>query len=373
MDSDDEDVALLDDKLDVEESLMESLSEMYSNEEEEEDSVDSLPQWCTFPRIIMTAEKRVPSLEALASQTIKVPPLRVRPEDIRDYTRYFLRQLTREQGLSPLQFTSEAMKRLEVGMYPNNIAELEGTISRAVTQAVKTNIKSSSVSQESDEEAYNTRNNFRRGAVRMIGEEVLWMGGQPKDRLRVVNLLRTMPGLKDFLRSDWWPYKINFGFTKYAFAAIVAILFLGPQDRDHNFALNAFWCYWWPLSFVAYPFLGRIWCSICPFMIYGEIVQAWRKSQGAKLMKWPKEEMDQWGPWFLFAMFAGILVWEEVWDLPQHAALSSWLLLLITAGAMIGSYFFERRIWCRYVQSLALVLCFGYEWPCREIWLCGSV
>jgi polyferredoxin len=45
---------------------------------------------------------------------------------------------------------------------------------------------------------------------------------------------------------------------------------------------------------------------------------------------------------------AVILVWEEVWDLPDNAALSSWLLLLITAGAMIGSWHFERRIWCRY-------------------------
>lgn len=42
-------------------------------------------------------------------------------------------------------------------------------------------------------------------------------------------------------------------------------------------------------------------------------------------------------------------MWEEVWDLPDTAYLSSWLLLLITAGACIGSWFFERRIWCRYL------------------------
>lgn len=27
----------------------------------------------------------------------------------------------------------------------------------------------------------------------------------------------------------------------YAYAAIVLLLFVGPQDRQHNFALNAFW------------------------------------------------------------------------------------------------------------------------------------
>ena len=31
--------------------------------------------------------------------------------------------------------------------------------------------------------------------------------------------------------------------------------------RSHNFGLNAFWCYWWPASFIAYPFLGRVWCA----------------------------------------------------------------------------------------------------------------
>lgn len=46
--------------------------------------------------------------------------------------------------------------------------------------------------------------------------------------------------------------------------------------RSHNFGLNLFWCYWWPASFLVYPFLGRVWCAVCPFMIYGEVVQRWR-------------------------------------------------------------------------------------------------
>ena len=57
---------------------------------------------------------------------------------------------------------------------------------------------------------------------------------------------------------------------------------------------------------------------------------------------------EQYGPWFLFSLFAAILVWEEVWDLPHTAALSGWLLLLITAGAVSFSTVFERRYWCRY-------------------------
>ena len=40
---------------------------------------------------------------------------------------------------------------------------------------------------------------------------------------------------------------------------------------------------------------------------------------------------------------------QEAWDLPQDATLSAWLLLLITAGAVVGSAFYEKRIWCRYL------------------------
>lgn len=49
--------------------------------------------------------------------------------------------------------------------------------------------------------------------------------------------------------------------------------------------------------------------------------------------------VEQWGGWFLLALFGAILTWEEVWDLPNSAALSAWLLLLITAGAMVCSWY----------------------------------
>jgi hypothetical protein len=39
----------------------------------------------------------------------------------------------------------------------------------------------------------------------------------------------------------------------------------------------------------------------------------------------------------------------QVWDLPQNGVLSAVLLLTITAGAMVSSAFFERRMWCRYL------------------------
>jgi hypothetical protein len=34
------------------------------------------------------------------------------------------------------------------------------------------------------------------------------------------------------------------------------------QDRLHNPALAVFWDYWWPLVFLSFPFLGRVWCAV---------------------------------------------------------------------------------------------------------------
>jgi len=91
-------------------------------------------------------------------------------------------------------------------------------------------------------------------------------------------------------------------------------------------------------------------------MIYGEVAQKAREAISSSssslllpLKKWPKEVMEKWGPWVAYILFLTILLWEELWDLPNTAALSASLLLLITSGAMLCSLIYERRLWCRYL------------------------
>ncbi|GAQ87672.1 hypothetical protein KFL_003690030 [Klebsormidium nitens] len=273
-------------------------------------------------RIILTAEGTVPALEHLVT-VIKVPPIRVRPSDIPPLTAYFLRQYCAQHGARPIVPTSEALRALETSPFPGNVRELQAVLERAAQ-------------------------NMADGETRLTAD-VLWnTAKQGHDPFRL-DLLKAYPPLRSFLRSDFWPREINFGFTTYVFAATVALLLFGPQDREHNVALTVFWAYWWPVLFLIYPFLGRVWCSVCPFMIYGELVQKWRLGTGAKLLQWPRETAETWGPWFLVSLFGAILVWEDVWHLSSHAALSAGLLLLITSGAVICSAVFERRLWCRYL------------------------
>ncbi len=273
-------------------------------------------------RIIMISEKSIPQIDELVTNIIKVPPLRLRKADINYQVNYYLNIICSRKGLNKLQMAPEALRRLQAYDFPNNLRELENLIERATIQ-------------------------LSGGSI--ITEEIIWPSQSKKKQFRL-NLLNAYPALRHFLHSNWYPDRINYGFTAIVFALVIAILFLGPQERSNNFALNIFWAWWWPLSLIAFPFLGRIWCSFCPFMIYGEIVQKISLYlYPRELKKWPRQTAEKWGGWFLFGLFALILLWEELWNLPDTAYLSACLLLLITAGAMIFSLIFERRIWCRYL------------------------
>lgn len=273
-------------------------------------------------RIILISEKTFPQIDPLVGGTIKVPPLRVRKADIGDWVNYYLSLISRAKGIAKPRVSPEAIRRLQSYDFPNNLRELENLVQRATVQLQGCN---------------------------EITEEIIWPSQSKKQQFRV-NLLNAYPKLRKFLRSPWWPDRINYGFTLTAFAFIVAILFLGPQTRDRNFALNFFWAWWWPLVLLIFPFLGRVWCAVCPFMIYGEVTQKLSLLLFPRQLKrWPRDAAEKWGGWFLFGLFALILLWEELWNLENTAYLSACLLLLITAGAMIFSAIFERRFWCRYL------------------------
>ncbi len=279
------------------------------------------PQDCKA-RVMIIAEKTQPDIQRWVGLTIKVPPLRVRKTDIQKQVEYYTSLYVRARGLTKPQITPEALRRLQSYDFPGNLKELQNIVERAIVQL---------------------------GDGRELTEELFWSAQTQKKQLRL-NLLNAYPGLRKFLRSPWWPNRINYGLTVAAFPVMIAILFLGPQTRDRNLVLNFFWAWWWPFFLFLFPFLGRIWCSVCPFMIYGEITQKislWLFPR--KLKTWPRQQAEKWGGWLMFALFTLIFLWEEIWDLQNTAYLSACLLLLITAGAMIFSAIWERRFWCRYL------------------------
>jgi transcriptional regulator with AAA-type ATPase domain/NAD-dependent dihydropyrimidine dehydrogenase PreA subunit len=286
-------------------------------------SGDSDPSLVCEARILMVSEKPQVEINSCVGEQIKVPPLRLRKSDIEPHVDYYISLYCRDRGIIPKpKITAEALRSLQSYDFPGNLKELQLLVERAIIQAA---------------------------GSPSLNEAVFWATKTTGKEYRF-NLLNAYPVLRRFLRSDWWPTRINYGFTLTFFALTVAALFLGPQSRDRNGALNLFWAWWWPLILIGFPFVGRLWCAVCPFMIYGEVVQKlslWLFPR--QLKHWPRGAAEQWGGWFLFGLFYLIFLWEEIWDLQNTAYLSAYLLLLITAGAVICSLIFERRFWCRYL------------------------
>ena len=244
-------------------------------------------------RIIIISEQRINQIDSSCkSNIIKVPPLRVRKVDLDELIVYYINLISGSKSLKKAHITPEALRKLQAYDFPNNSRELESIVERALTQLK---------------------------GCEDITEEIVWQS-QTKNKRYRLNLLNGYPSLRNLLRSKWYPDRINYWFTLPFFAFIVTVLFIAPQNRQENFALNIFWAWWWPLILVGFPFIGRLWCAFCPFMIYGEITQKISLYLFPRqLKKWPRQIADKYGGWFLFGLFALILLWEELWDLNNTA------------------------------------------------------
>jgi polyferredoxin len=273
-------------------------------------------------RLFATTEAALPGFDGCCT-LIRVPPLRVRRQDLGEWLRYSSRQQARRLGWAHGPSIGElTVKRLQSHDFPGNIRELDDLVQRALRQC-----------------------GSRR--PQLLPDDVFWTGGRP-ERLRL-DLFRWRPRLRELLRSPRLWNLLLFGLVSWLFVLVNLWLWLGPQDRAHNGALNLFWAWWWPLILLAYPLVGRLWCSFCPFMVWGEIGQRLARALGWSPRPWPRGDSDRWAAPLLAGGFAAILLWEEVGNLENSARLSSCLLLLITAGAVLGSLLFEKRFWCRFL------------------------
>lgn len=261
-------------------------------------------------------------LPDIASHSIKLFSLPQRKGDIPEFAQHFLTQFCREQGRTRLQLDQASTRRLISYDYPGNLSELASILKRAVAMTPE--------------------------GQPVISEQTLWSVQSPKNAFRI-DLLNQLPWLRPFLLSPWWPQRVWI-IVMVLFIPVTLMGFIGPQTRDASMTLNFFWAWWWPLYLFLFAFVGRLWCAVCPFMITGEWLRKlslwiWPR----QLLPWPTKWMNRWGAWLLFAGFVAIYLWEELWDLPHTAYLSAWLLVIIGAGAVIGSVIYERRLWCRYL------------------------
>ena len=86
-------------------------------------------------RLIITSESQIGTLNQ-SCRVIRVPPLRVRRQDLGEWLRYGVRQESRKQGWSQAPTLAPGIvKQLQRYDFPNNLRELEQIIYRALQQA----------------------------------------------------------------------------------------------------------------------------------------------------------------------------------------------------------------------------------------------
>ncbi|CAB9507626.1 nitrogen assimilation regulatory protein [Seminavis robusta] len=274
---------------------------------------------------------------------LKVPAIESRGKDLSLISQAKINVFQKEYGLRNVQLTPEANKRLLDHTWGDGEPELDQELRNALLR----------LALEKKRNPY-----LFEGPLPFLLLSRHMLTNAPNESMRR-RLLYDFPFLRRIIESPWIFDHLQRYIVAPVFVAFLVILFWGPQTRDHSAALTVFWAGWWPAVMLSFPLLGRIWCSICPFMVVGNLAQEAVTAAGVELKKWPKW-VNMAGAPFAFGLFFGILVWEELWDLPQNGALSAWLLLLITSGALFNSVQFEKRMWCRHLCPIgAMCRTFG--------------
>ena len=106
---------------------------------------------------------------------IEVPPLRERPEDVRDLAQHFLSRFAAAYGRVPQTLTPEAVELLENYAWPGNVRELENVVERAVALA--------EAERESSYESAMAA--FEKGYLRKILGQVSWNRRRAAEKLGI--------------------------------------------------------------------------------------------------------------------------------------------------------------------------------------------
>ncbi len=159
------------------------------------------------------------------------------------------------------------------------------------------------------------------------------------------NLLH-YPVVAAVLRSRWYPGILQ-AITITFFGLILFQLLVGPAMAHDNLGTALTWVLWWPMIPIIFLFLGRFWCTICPFGTISDLVQKFVGSRRTV----PKF-LKRYGIWIIDALFILITWSDHVWGIVESPWGSGVLLLLLTTGVIVCGALFERRTWCRYLCFL---------------------
>jgi len=255
--------------------------------------------------------------EHLGKRRIVVPPLRYRKRDIPEMVDHFVAKHAKRLQKPVKRMHQDALQQLlAYDFLMGNVQELEECVERAIILA------------EGEE----------------IGLEHVFLRARGQQGGLSYNLLRGAP-LRALLKTRLWPCTGQV-LTTLIFAGIFAFLLAKPMGKE-GWGLTLVWSVWWPLLFLSFLLIGRIWCAVCPIGALTELVQRFLH------IKMPVPALLKKYDYALIMAGFLLILWVEEVSQMRHSALATALLLLtILAGAVVVNTLYERATWCRHVCPL---------------------
>lgn len=155
-----------------------------------------------------------------------------------------------------------------------------------------------------------------------------------------------------------WPQTILIIVAMMLVYVVILTSLFGTKMSGRNMGVLLMWAIWlFILVAILTPFLGRIWCTICPLPFFGDLFQrnsVFTPAEGTKgeyknkysglFLKWPKWLQNSW-PKLVFLLILTTFSTTLV-AMPKVTGFTVLALILLPTLLAI---FFEHRAFCRYL------------------------
>jgi hypothetical protein len=150
-----------------------------------------------------------------------------------------------------------------------------------------------------------------------------------------------IPGLKAWLKKPWFQLSLQLP-VLFLFALVIAAGFFGDPSPERNIAPVLTWTIWWAWLVFLILFMGKLWCTACPWMAVSDWIA---RSIGSYGIRWPGLLRNIWPATGLFVFLTWLELGYGVTEKPWLTAAMGLVMLALAVGSVV---IFERKAFCRY-------------------------
>jgi ferredoxin len=170
---------------------------------------------------------------------------------------------------------------------------------------------------------------------------LLFIHGSPQSRNRHRFDLLQIRGVKALVKWKYFQLIMQLP-NLLIFALVIYLGFFDTQDGGRNLATKMTWTIWWAAIIFAFVLVGKLWCTMCPF----GALTVWTSRIFKPSRRFPPALRNVWLATLAFV----ILTWaDEYFGIVRSPSRTAWLVVVISAVAILTGLFFQRATFCRHL------------------------